>query len=428
MNASELLLKCEKKGEYPLRITTLLILSVISCLIVVFNSAQAQSFGAVGFSVSPATFRAGQQGNAILSISSLSASTPTLTTGDKFNFTFDSAVGNVSALPPQVSVESASLAAGDFSVSPGPAPNQVVLTYTGQPKSFPYGNIVSFEIGFTAAAQVGSGRVTFSSRFTSSVNGNFPYSEITVTDFGGALVHDATLTGAGVSGSPLGIAPGGVNTTQLADGAVTAAKIANGAVGAAQLADSSVTETKIVPGAVGTPELATGAVTSSKIPSGTVVRSLNGLTDSVSLQAGNNVTITPSGNTLTIAAVNGIVAFNASSLGSDISSPGITLSKSVPAGTYLVLFKVHDLVDFDGDSQTVTCTMTNSAGILPASDEIRLSSSASTVTNHSLFPGALSLQSVVTFSATETISVNCVGFRVTAGPLILTAVKIGSLQ
>src|SRR5262249_4469356 len=43
-------------------------------------------------------------------------------------------------------------------------------------------------------------------------------------------------------------------------------------------------------------------ITGGKLANGSVVRSLNGLTDLVTLLAGSNVTITPSGNTLTVAA------------------------------------------------------------------------------------------------------------------------------
>ncbi len=81
-----------------------------------------------------------------------------------------------------------------------------------------------------------------------------------------SLFHDPSLMGNGTSGSPLGIAAQGVGTIHLADGAVTGVKIA----------------------------------------SGTVVRSLDGLFDNVSLGAGSNITITPLGNTLTIAA-NGVL-------------------------------------------------------------------------------------------------------------------------
>jgi hypothetical protein len=50
---------------------------------------------------------------------------------------------------------------------------------------------------------------------------------------------------------------------------------------------------------------ALAAGTSSNVVSGSVVSSVNALKDDVLLQAGNNVSITPSGNTLTIAAANG---------------------------------------------------------------------------------------------------------------------------
>ncbi|MFQ5636532.1 MAG: tail fiber domain-containing protein [bacterium] len=48
-----------------------------------------------------------------------------------------------------------------------------------------------------------------------------------------------------------------------------------------------------------------GAITSGKIASGQVVRSLNSLTDAVTLSAGDNITITPAGNTLTISSAGG---------------------------------------------------------------------------------------------------------------------------
>jgi hypothetical protein len=90
----------------------------------------------------------------------------------------------------------------------------------------------------------------------------FPDGTIQTTAGVSSIFHDQTLTGNGTAGTPLGIANGGVNTTHLADGAVSAAKIAGG----------------------------------------TVVRSLNGLTDNVSLAAGSNITLTSNGNTLTIAS------------------------------------------------------------------------------------------------------------------------------
>jgi hypothetical protein len=48
--------------------------------------------------------------------------------------------------------------------------------------------------------------------------------------------------------------------------------------------------------------LGSSAVTAPKIATGQVVKSLNGLNDNVALAAGSNITITPVGNTLTIAS------------------------------------------------------------------------------------------------------------------------------
>ena len=75
-----------------------------------------------------------------------------------------------------------------------------------------------------------------------------------------------------------------------------------------------------------------GSVTGAGIASGQVVKSLNGLADAVTLSAGTNVTLTPSGNTLTIASagvggsgiwsVNGNNAYyTAGAIGVGTSSP-----------------------------------------------------------------------------------------------------------
>ena len=61
-------------------------------------------------------------------------------------------------------------------------------------------------------------------------------------------------------------------------------------------------EDGLQPGSVTTEILADGAVTGPRIADDTVVRSVNGLTDFVTLAAGDNITLTPSGQTVTIAA------------------------------------------------------------------------------------------------------------------------------
>ncbi len=76
------------------------------------------------------------------------------------------------------------------------------------------------------------------------------------------------------------------------------------AIMAGEVADGAITAAKIAPGAVGAPQLASDAVQAANVAGGQLVKSVNGLTDAVTLTAGPNVTLTPSGNTLTIAAVN----------------------------------------------------------------------------------------------------------------------------
>jgi hypothetical protein len=126
-----------------------------------------------------------------------------------------------------------------------------------------------------------------------------------------SVFHNATLTGNGTVASPLGIADGGVGTTQLANNAVTAPKIA----------------------------------------SGQVVKSLNSLTDNVTLAAGSNITITPSGNTLTLAATGAL-----SSVAHDSSLKGNGTSAS-PLGVNAPLALSADI----GDSAVIAGT-NNSTG------------------------------------------------------------------
>ena len=116
--------------------------------------------------------------------------------------------------------------------------------------------------GLTGALTIAHGANT-----TVNVNG----STITIDAVSGsgtgltAVAHDNSLAGSGTISVPLGIAPGGVGNAQLGGGAITAPKIA----------------------------------------AGQVVTSVNGLHDGITLTAGSNVTLTPSGNTLTIAASGG---------------------------------------------------------------------------------------------------------------------------
>lgn len=150
----------------------------------------------------------------------------------------------------------------------------------------------------------------------------FPDGTVQTTAGLSSIFHDATLTGNGTNSSPLGIANNGVGTNQLANNAVTSAKIAANAVDTAQLADNSVI--------------------ASKIASGQVVKSINGLTDNLIFAAGSNITITPVGNTLTIAATGGVSsasnAFQGKITGNWNDGQGIAHGTlAIPAGKRLVV-------------------------------------------------------------------------------------------
>jgi hypothetical protein len=73
----------------------------------------------------------------------------------------------------------------------------------------------------------------------------------------------------------------------------------------AATADTANYAASIKDGTVTTAKISDGAVTGGKVASGQVVKSINTLKDDVTLSAGSNVSITPSGSTLTIAAASG---------------------------------------------------------------------------------------------------------------------------
>ena len=91
-------------------------------------------------------------------------------------------------------------------------------------------------------------------------------------------------------------------------------------------------------------QLAGNAVNANNIASGQVVKSLNGLTDAVSLSAGANVTITPSGNTLQIAASGGggVVVTNTLAAGNNVGL--FTNSGVVQISSFVPSFEVFNQV------------------------------------------------------------------------------------
>jgi hypothetical protein len=293
----------------------------------------------------------------------------------------------------------------------------------------------------------------------------FPDGTIQTTAGLSFVTHDASLVGLGTAASPLGIANGGVQTIHLANNAVTAAKIANGTVvrsfnglfdNVSLVAGSNITITPtgntltiaspnsltsiahdstltgagttasplgVADGGIGTLQLADGAVTLSKIALNQVVTRLNNLTESVTLAAGPNITITPSGNTLTIAGASSSgTAYQATSTTAFVFDPPgqDVVSKQVLAGSYIIFFKIG-LSNNDDSPQDVTCTLSTGD-----SAHIRLAEAGDGGRS-----AILVLQDAATFSATTTITAHCSGFQILStfpGRAVLTALRVGSIQ
>jgi trimeric autotransporter adhesin len=199
-------------------------------------------------------------------------------------------------------------------------PEQLVKwTGVSGQNSFAIGNSIITETKF---GLIGIGTLTPSSKLSvagmiETTLGGYKFPDGTVQTTAGlsSVFHDLTLIGNGTQGSPLGIAPGGVGTLQLANQAVTAQKLANGSV----------------------------------------VRSFNGLFDNIQLAAGANITITPAGNTLTIAAPNALsaVAHDATLTGNGTSASVLAIANAGVSAQKLNTTApplAGQLLGFDGSS------------------------------------------------------------------------------
>lgn len=165
------------------------------------------------------------------------------------------------------------------------------LTTAGSNGNFLRSNGAGFTSSSLAATDIPSGSTNYiQNTTTSQTAANFNVSG------NGVVGGDLSVTGA-LNASGLGLT--NLNATSLTTGTLDNARL--GLIPTANISDGAITASKIGDSGVTTTKIADSAVTATKISSNEVVKNLNGLTDHVTLAAGANVTITPAGNTLTIA-------------------------------------------------------------------------------------------------------------------------------
>ncbi len=88
----------------------------------------------------------------------------------------------------------------------------------------------------------------------------------------------------------------------VTNGAIMNAQLAGNAVNTTNIKNGAITTTQIAANAVTNANLAANAVNATNIASGQVVKTLNGLTDFVTLTNGANTALFTNGNALTISA------------------------------------------------------------------------------------------------------------------------------
>ena len=126
----------------------------------------------------------------------------------------------------------------------------------------------------------------------------------------GAVIQDGSIQGVDLADEAVGtdqLADGAVTASQLAGGSVSTAALQNDAVTSAQIADGTITSDDLDTGSVGSTEIQDGAVTRDDLSGNAAVLGLtppsnNTLRGNVSLAAGSNITISDSGNEITIDA------------------------------------------------------------------------------------------------------------------------------
>jgi len=285
--------------------------------------------------------------------------------------------------------------------------------------------------------EVGIGTTSPSSTLTiagtvESTSGGFLFPDGTLQTTAGlsTVSHDATLTGSGSGGAPLGISIGGVGTNQLANGtAVRGISLGSGTnatdfirlTPGANISLSGVIS--LMPGGLSTITIAAPNVLTQIAHDSTLTG--DGTAAAPLSVLGAGATIAYSGDTST--AVGTCLALDGA--GMDIAT------KMVPAGSYLI-FSTVNVANLDkGGPQTASCTISSpdNPSFVSNIGLVRLpqnavSGFASGCGDIRQGQGTINQQTVVTLTVPTTISLHCNGSNIQSAGGILTAIKVGSVQ
>ena len=146
---------------------------------------------------------------------------------------------------------------------------------------------------------LGAGSVTEELLADQAVTGPKIADGTVVRSLNGLTEHLTLVEGSNISITPAGNTLTIASTGGEGGGDITSVIAGEGMTGGGETADVTLA---LAPSGVTSDKLADGAVGGSKIAAGQVVRSLNGRTEHLTLAEGTNISITPVGNTLTIAS------------------------------------------------------------------------------------------------------------------------------